>query len=129
MIHKLLYIFFIMIASFENIGIGDTSYIDIHGNREIKTIERDAKTINIMYFDTADDNTSFTETESVKTRLKVLAESFADWKDYVTVMVVTPSNSLIANQIRNMLPTNQDICVNRSDELWKQYHHGLFLLL
>lgn len=123
MLHRILALSIVALLSFAGIGLGNTLYYDIYG-KKIQKIGESANKITVLYFDVADDDTKLTELESVRMRLKQLAVAFQPWKEVCTIIVVTPSKSLLPGRIKHLLPTNQDIYVNKCDELWAKYHRG-----
>lgn len=123
MICRILILQMIVFLSFAGTGLGNTPYHDIYG-KGMEKIGMSTSTITVLYFDVADDDTTLTEVASARMRLKHLAVGFERWKEVCTIIVVTPSTSLLSDRIRHLLATNQDICVNKSDELWAKYHRG-----
>ncbi|MBI1929737.1 hypothetical protein HYR99_36495 [Candidatus Poribacteria bacterium] len=118
MIYKLLVLQIIVVLSFfATISVG-APYHDIYGNK-VEKIEKFKDKIILLYFDIADKDTETT----VSIRLKHLAEAFEQWQA-ICIIVVTQETSLLDDLIPHLLAGNQDIYVNKSDELWKQYHPG-----
>lgn len=117
MIYKLLVLQIIVVLSFATISVG-APYHDIYGNK-VEKIEKFKDKIILLYFDIADKGTETT----VSIRLKHLAEAFERWQA-ICIIVVTQETSLLDNPIPHLLAGNQDIYVNKSDELWKRYHPG-----
>ncbi len=106
------------------VSICNALYLESYG-KEIPELQRNTEKITILYFDQADGYTKHTQEETALERIEQLVKAFDEsWRSVCDVVLVTQSASRIPVSIKNHLFGNQDIHVNKSDELWIKYHRG-----